>query len=67
MNLESIDINSVEIEQIEMNDFPDFCDAFISTANFKDGTELTEKEVETLNDEHYGLINELIHDKQLYI
>ena len=61
-----VDINSIEIDNIEMEDFPDFSDAQISYAEFKDGTPLSEDELMRLEDENYGITNELIHDKQLY-
>jgi hypothetical protein len=61
-----VDINSIEIDNIDMEDFPDFSDAQISYAEYTDGTELSEDELMRLEDENYGITNELIHDKQLY-
>jgi len=61
-----VDINSIEIDNIEMYDFPDFSDAQISYAEYQDGTPLSEDELMRLEDENYGITNELIHDKQLY-
>jgi hypothetical protein len=61
-----VDINSIEIDNIDMDDFPDFSDAQISYAEYTDGTELSEDELMRLEDENYGITNELIHDKQLY-
>jgi len=61
-----VDINSIEIDNINMDDFPDFSDAQISYAEYTDGTELSGDELMRLEDENYGITNELIHDKQLY-
>lgn len=56
-------ITDFEIEDIHMWDYPDFCDAFISSAAWKDtGEELTESELEELNNEHSDLVNELAHE-----
>ena len=41
-------ITDVVIEDIDHNDSPDYCDAFISSAKYH-GTELTEKLLEKLN------------------
>ncbi len=61
-----VNINSIEIEGIDMEDFPDFVDAYITYAEYKDGTPLTEKELYQFQEENYDLIGELIHDRQLY-
>lgn len=63
--MKKINYNSIEIEDIDMKDFPDFCDAFVSYAEYEDGTELTDEELEDLTSE--GVCNELIHDNQLYL
>jgi len=63
--MKKIDYNSIEIEDIDMKDFPDFCDAFVSYAEFEDGTELTDEQLDELTNE--GVCNELIHENQLYL
>jgi len=50
-----------------MNDYPDFVDAYIAYAEYEDGTPLTEDELMSLEDENYGIVGELIHDRQLYL
>lgn len=62
-----VDINSIEIDDIDTGDYPDFSDAYITYAEYEDGTPLTEEELMRLEDENYGLTNELIFDKQLYL
>ena len=44
-----IDYNSIEIEGIQTKDYPDYCDAFVSYAEYKDGTVLTENQMDELN------------------
>ncbi len=36
---------NIEFEDVHSWDYPDFCDAFISYAEHKDGTPLTEEEL----------------------
>ena len=42
-------LDDIEIDDIDMNDYPDFCDAYISSASYK-GVELTESQLDELND-----------------
>jgi hypothetical protein len=62
-----VNIGSIEIEGIDTNDYPDFVDAYITYAEYEDGTPLTEEELIKLEEENYGLTNELIHDRQMYL
>ena len=41
-------ITNIELGGIDTNDYPDFCDAFIESAEI-DGVELTDAELEELN------------------
>jgi len=62
-----VDISSIEIDDIDTTDYPDFSDAYISYAEFEDGTPLSEEELMKLEDQNYGITNELIHDRQMYM
>lgn len=48
MKLDYSKIDNVEIEGIDTRDAPDFCDAFISSADY-DGRPMTDEELELLN------------------
>ena len=62
MNLKNI--VDVEIEGIDHSDYPDFCDAFIASASWKDtGVELTDDEIEELNDKHYDFVYECVWEE----
>jgi hypothetical protein len=60
-----IDDSSIEIDGIDMRDAPDFVDAYISYAEWEDGTELTDDELEMLNDasEYQALAQEKAFEK----
>jgi len=61
-----VDLKSIEIDGIDRRDYPDFCDAYISSATFEDGTPLSDEEVTSLDSESSGLVNEMIHENQLW-
>ena len=44
------DIVDIEMDGIDSKDYPDFADAFIQSAAWKNGTALTEEELEELNE-----------------
>ena len=41
-------ISNIELGGIDTNDYPDFCDAFIESAEYN-GVQLTDAEIEELN------------------
>jgi hypothetical protein len=44
-------IDNIEVDGINHRDAPDFCDAFIASADY-DGREMTEEELEELNEDN---------------
>jgi hypothetical protein len=44
-------ITDIEVDGIDTNDYPDFCDAFISSATY-DGRDMTDEELEVLNQDY---------------
>jgi hypothetical protein len=62
-----IDYDTIEIDGIDMRDYPDFCDAYISYAEYTDGTPLTDEELARMTEEEGDLINSRIHENQLYM
>lgn len=57
-----VDVESIEMEDVHTGDYPDFVDAFVGTAQFVDGTELSEEQCDQLRDKYPDLIHELAHD-----
>lgn len=54
--------NSIELDNVDSRDYPDFSDAYISYAEYTDGTPLSDAELEKLSDENGDVINMLAHD-----
>ena len=50
MKLDYTKIEDVEVDGIDTNDYPDFCDAYIASATYK-GREMTDEELDTLNED----------------
>jgi hypothetical protein len=63
--LADIDYDSIEVDGVDTNDYPDFTDAYIAAANFADGTSLTDEELDQLNDEMADEIHDLAYQSLL--
>ena len=65
MDQVGIDYSSIEIDGIDERDAPDFVDSYISYAEWNDGIELTDDELEQLNDmsEYQALAQEKAFEK----
>lgn len=54
MKLDYSKIDDIDLDGIDHNDYPDFCDAFICAATYN-GREMTDEELDVLNDDRdYG-------------
>ena len=63
MILDYTKIEDVEVDGIDTNDYPDFCDAYIAAATYK-GRAMTDEELGTLNGDSsyvYGRITDKIY------
>ena len=56
-------IDNIEFDGIDYDDYPDFCDAYISNADY-DGVEMTEEQLELINDDRDFIYEALM--KHLY-
>jgi len=54
-------IENLEVEGIDTRDYPDFCDAYISSAEI-DGREATEEELDELNEDR-DFVYELVWER----
>ena len=43
-------IDNIEVDGIDTCDYPDFCDAFIASADY-DGVKMTEQQLDELNED----------------
>ena len=61
MNIDIKKIDNMEFEGVDFRDYPDFVDAFLVAADY-DGKEMTEEQIDYINDEHYDFVNEQVYD-----
>jgi hypothetical protein len=64
--------NIIEIENVHIYDYPDFCDAYASEAEvwddeLNDWRDATEAELDIINDKYGHDVHDMIFDKQLYL
>ena len=52
-------IDNIEVDGIDTNDYPDFCDAFISSADYN-GKPMTDEQLEALN-EDYSFVHDCVY------
>ena len=60
MKLDLRKVDNMEFDGMDFADYPDFVDAFLVTADY-DGRELSEEEIDYINDEHYDFVNERVY------
>ena len=63
VNNKAVDVHTIEIEGAIMGDFPDFSDAFVSYACFIDGKELSNSELDYLQDTYPHEIHKLLIER----
>ena len=54
-------ITNMKFDDIDTSDYPDFCDAFICSADM-DGHEMTEDEIYDLNENHKDFVHEKLFE-----
>jgi len=59
MKLDLSKISNIEVENVNHRDYPDYCDAFISNADYK-GKLMTENQLEELNNNHSQFVYEKV-------
>ena len=53
-------IDDIEFDGIDNRDFPDFCDAYILSADYN-GKEMTEEQLEEINDDSDFVYEQLVN------
>lgn len=56
-------IKNVVIDGICLNDYPDFVDAYISSADDSNGNPLTDEQLEALTNNNQEFVQEMAHDE----
>ena len=59
IDLDVVDLSSLQIEGIYVDDYPDFCDAYFSEGKRLDGTQLSDDELEQLTEDFPFTLHEM--------
>jgi hypothetical protein len=65
LNGKEVEVGSIELDGVDSADYPDFSDAYISHAEYVDGTPLSDNDIAQLEKENYGLVNDLAHNQMM--
>ena len=57
MKIDVTKVDNVEIAGVNIDDYPDFCDAYIESATY-DGVIMTYKQLDELNEQEPSFVNE---------
>ena len=60
------DIDTMVIEGVDVNDYPKFCDAFVSEMKDVNGNDVSDEVLDKFTEEFGEFINDVIHNEQLY-
>ena len=58
LNMDYSKIDNVEVNDVDINDYPDFSDAFIISADYN-GEAMTEEQLDQINDD-LGFVHECV-------
>ena len=63
INGKEVDRKSLEVDGVDANDYPDFSDAYVRSGSFKDGTKMSEDDLNEFNDTYSDVAQELALDR----
>jgi len=61
MNIDFTKVSNVEVDGIDTNDYPEFVDAFITSAEY-DGRKMTDEELDYINNVHLDFVQECVYN-----
>ena len=62
LQLRGCTVVDATVDGIDMQDYPDFCDAYFDSACYEDGTALTDDELIELTDNNSDALHEMVYD-----
>ncbi len=63
INNKEVNLDTIKVDGVYHWDFPKFCDAFVSFAEFVDGSTLTPNQLDQITDNYPELVNDLAHQR----
>lgn len=65
LNNKLIDNRTIQVDGVDSRDYPDFCDAYFSYAQYTDGTNLTDDELNQLTEDYGDVVNEMACEQMI--
>jgi len=62
MTIDVTQLRDIEVDGIDPKDYPDFSDAFIASACWLNGDDLTDEEIDELNDDYRDFVYDTVFD-----
>ena len=63
MKIDIKDVENLQVDGVDSRDYPDFCDAYFSSAQWKsNGKELTDDELQYISENYPELLNEMAYE-----
>jgi hypothetical protein len=62
INGKPVNLKSLEVDGVDTRDYPDFSDAYLTYAEFEDGTPLSDDEIELFQNKHDDLVYQVAYD-----
>ena len=61
-NGKQVDVTTIEVGGVDPRDYPDFSDSYIESAQYSDGTDLSDEELDAFQDEYGDLVYQIVYD-----
>jgi hypothetical protein len=62
INGKPVNLKSLEVDGVDTRDYPEFGEAYLTYAEFEDGTPLSDEEIELFQDKHDDLVYQAAYD-----
>lgn len=62
MELKGRKVVNAQVDGVDPTDYPDFCDAYFCYAEYEDGTELDDDELDQLTESCGDVVNEMAYE-----
>jgi len=62
LNGRAVVVSTIQVSGVDHRDYPDYADAYVDSAQYTDGTDLSDEDLELLQDQHPDVVYDVIAD-----
>lgn len=62
LNGRGVVVATIQVAGVDHRDYPDYADAYVESAQYVDGTDLTDDELDQLQDQHPDVVYDVINE-----